>query len=71
MSINPIANGNTINKSSTVKPTTKTFKAESFDRILSQREKAYLDRSFNAKEVEKTTKQKPREFLGKYIDIKA
>ncbi len=43
-------------------------KAENFRKVLSQREKAYLDKSFKPDGQQKRTR--PKESIGRYIDLK-
>jgi hypothetical protein len=46
----------------------KKTEENEFSKILSQREKAYLSKSFPKKEADVPVR--PKEFLGRYIDIK-
>jgi len=52
-----------------INPSIKNVEQPSFSKILSKREKDFLEQSFPTNEKLRSA-QKPKEFIGKYIDIK-
>ncbi|MFP4460075.1 MAG: hypothetical protein ACLFSQ_10870 [Candidatus Zixiibacteriota bacterium] len=51
-----------------VRPQKPNF--QKFDKILSKREKAYIEKSFPNKKSGSKKQLKPKEHLGRYINIK-